>query len=91
MCYWGVEPANLPECYEPLVRYIREMAPAARRITRETAEFKAASGTPAPGWTSRTAQNIFGGPGVQVEQARFRLVCPASVGTLPFYCWTGIT
>ena len=63
MCYWGVEPANLPECYEPLVRYIREMAPAARRITRETAEFKAASGTPAPGWTSRTAQNIFGGQG----------------------------
>lgn len=61
MCYWGVEPANLTECYAPLVAFIREMAPAARRITRETAEFRTASGQPAPGWTSRTAQNIYGG------------------------------
>ena len=35
MCYWGVLPSNLAECYDPLVDYIREMAPAARKITRE--------------------------------------------------------
>lgn len=63
MCYWGVEPANLAECHLPLVSYIREMAPAARKITKEAAEFKMASGRPAPGWTARTAQNIYGGQG----------------------------
>lgn len=63
MCYWGVLPASLTECYGPLVDYIREMAPAARKITRETEEFKTADGKPAPGWTARTAQNIYGGQG----------------------------
>ena len=63
MCYWGVLPSNLAECYDPLVDYIREMAPAARKITREEKEFRTAGGKPAPGWTSRTAQNIYGGQG----------------------------
>lgn len=63
MCYWGVLPASLTECYGPLVDYIREMAPAARKITRETEEFQTADGKPAPGWTARTAQNIYGGQG----------------------------
>ena len=63
MCYWGVEPANLAKCHTPLINYIREIAPAARRITKEAAEFKTASGSPAPGWTARTAQNIYGGQG----------------------------
>lgn len=63
MCYWGVEPANLMECYAPLVAFIREMAPAARRITQAAPEFKTASGKPVPGWTARTAQNIYGGQG----------------------------
>ncbi len=65
MCYWGVDLVNLPECYRPLVDYIREMAPAARKITAEAPEFKAASGKPVLGWTARTAQNIFGGQGFQ--------------------------
>ena len=63
MCYWGVLPSNLAECYDQLVDYIREMAPAARKITREEKEFRTAGGKPAPGWTSRTAQNIYGGQG----------------------------
>ncbi|MCC8149329.1 glycoside hydrolase N-terminal domain-containing protein [Akkermansia sp.] len=63
MCYWGVFPVNLAECYAPLLDYIREMAPAARKITREAPEFRTAAGQAAPGWTARTAQNIYGGQG----------------------------
>lgn len=63
MCYWGVEPANLPECALPLIDFIREMAPVARKITQESGAFRTPSGRPVSGWTCRTAQNIFGGQG----------------------------
>lgn len=61
MCYWGVDLVNLPECCRPLIDFIREMAPSARKITAMSDEFQTASGKPAPGWTARTAQNIYGG------------------------------
>lgn len=68
MCYWGVEPAHLSECCRPLIDYILAMAPAARKITASAAEFKTSSGKAPPGWTARTAQNIFGGQGFKWNQ-----------------------
>lgn len=56
MCYWGVLPSNLAECYDPLVDYIREMAPAARKITREEKEFRT-------GWRqARSGLDVQDGP-----------------------------
>lgn len=57
MCYWAPEIVNLGECNMPLMDFIEAMAPSAREITKK--QFGAA----VRGWTSRTAQNIFGGQG----------------------------
>jgi alpha-L-fucosidase 2 len=57
MNYWLAEPANLPECHEPLFALLDAMLPACRAATR------AAFGEDVRGFTYRTSHNIFGGQG----------------------------
>ena len=52
MNYWLAEPANLPECHEPLLTYIDSIREVRKRDTQ--ASFGAR------GWTIRTVNNIFG-------------------------------
>ncbi|KJK11429.1 glycosyl hydrolase [Terrabacter sp. 28] len=55
MNYWGAETANLSECHEALVEFIRQSAVPSRVATRH------AFGASTRGWTARTSQSIFGG------------------------------
>ena len=56
MCYNPVQVANLSECFQPLVNYLRSQIPAWRSVT------SGAFGTTA-GWAIRTSHNIHGGQG----------------------------
>lgn len=58
MCYWGAEVANLSECHEPLLHFIRDMqSPLAELVRR-------GDGEEAPWWTAlRISQNPWGGTG----------------------------
>jgi alpha-L-fucosidase 2 len=55
MNYWGAEPADLGDCHEALVGYVKAQVEPMRQATRK--EF----GVSTPGWTARTSQSIFGG------------------------------
>ena len=55
MNYWGAEPADLGDCHEALIGYVKAQVEAMRQATRK--EF----GANTPGWTARTSQSIFGG------------------------------
>lgn len=55
MNYWGAEPADLGDCHEALMAYVKAQAEPLRIATRR--EFGAST----PGWTARTSQSIFGG------------------------------
>ncbi|MFD0895461.1 glycoside hydrolase N-terminal domain-containing protein [Luteolibacter ambystomatis] len=57
MNYWMAEPANLPECHEPLFNFLEAIEPLSRTAT------KAGFGSTIPGWTMRTSVNPFGGHG----------------------------
>lgn len=57
MCYWGAEVANLSECHEPLLDFIRAMEVPLSIMTRK--EF----GKNIRGWTTRISQNPWGGGG----------------------------
>jgi len=54
MNYWPAEPANLPECAEPLLDYIFSLREV--RTEQTSAEFKSKRG-----WTVQTENGIFGG------------------------------
>jgi len=54
MNYWPAEPANLPECAEPLLNYIFSLREV--RTEQTSAHFKSKRG-----WTVQTENNIFGG------------------------------
>ena len=58
MNYWPAEPANLPECHEPLLAMIENLREPSRKATRAAREFGDTRG-----WTVRTSHNIFGGHG----------------------------
>jgi len=58
MNYWPAEPANLPECHEPLLTMIQNLREPSRRATRAAGEFGDTRG-----WTVRTSHNIYGGHG----------------------------
>jgi alpha-L-fucosidase 2 len=55
MNYWGAEPADLGDCHEALIGYVKAQAESMRRASRK--EY----GASVPGWTARTSQSIFGG------------------------------
>jgi alpha-L-fucosidase 2 len=55
MNYWGAEPADLGDCHEALIGYVKAQVEPMRQATRK--EF----GATTPGWTARTSQSIFGG------------------------------
>lgn len=57
MCYWGAEVANLSECHEPLLDFIRSMEKPLTLMTQK--EF----GAETKGWTTRISQNPWGGGG----------------------------
>lgn len=64
MCYWGAEPANLPECHLPLFQLVLSQIPAWRETTLQSPELKTPGGQLSPrGWAVRTSHNIFGGMG----------------------------
>lgn len=52
--YWPAEVTNLSECHLPLLNYISETAPAARKMTKK--QF----GENTRGWTQRISQNPWG-------------------------------
>ncbi len=58
MNYWPAEPANLPECHEPLLAMIQSLREPSRTATRAAREFGDARG-----WAVRTSHNIYGGHG----------------------------
>jgi len=58
MNYWPAEPANLPECHEPLLAMIETLRAPSRKATRAAREFGDTRG-----WTVRTSHNIYGGHG----------------------------
>jgi alpha-L-fucosidase 2 len=55
MNYWGAEAADLGDCHEALIGYVKAQVEPLRIATRK--EF----GSTTPGWTARTSQSIFGG------------------------------
>jgi alpha-L-fucosidase 2 len=55
MNYWLVEPANLPECFQPYADWMQSIRAGRREVT------KARSGV--RGWQLETTHNIFGGAG----------------------------
>lgn len=57
MCYWGAEVANLSECHQPLIDFIKAMEKPLHEMTK--AEF----GSHVRGWTTRISQNPWGGGG----------------------------
>ena len=57
MCYWGAEVANLAECHQPLIDFIRSMEAPLSESTRQH------FGQHVRGWTTRISQNPWGGGG----------------------------
>ncbi len=57
MCYWGAEVANLAECHQPLIDFIRSMEAPLSESTRKH------FGEHVRGWTTRISQNPWGGGG----------------------------
>ncbi len=57
MCYWGAEVANLSECHQPLIDFIRAMEQPLSESTRK--QF----GENVRGWTTRISQNPWGAGG----------------------------
>ena len=57
MCYWGAEVANLAECHQPLIDFIRAMEEPLSLSTKQ--EF----GNHVRGWTTRISQNPWGAGG----------------------------
>lgn len=62
MNYWGAEVANLSELHLPLIEFIRDQTPDAKKaVAKDKRQFP----KPVRGWTARTSQNITGGNGWQ--------------------------
>ncbi len=57
MCYWGAEVANLAECHQPLIDFIRAMEKPLSESTQKH------FGEHVRGWTTRISQNPWGGGG----------------------------
>ena len=57
MCYWGAEVANLAECHQPLIDFIRAMEEPLSLSTKK--QF----GNHVRGWTTRISQNPWGAGG----------------------------
>lgn len=57
MCYWGAEVANLAECHQPLIDFIRAMEEPLSESTQKH------FGKHVRGWTTRISQNPWGGGG----------------------------
>ncbi len=57
MCYWAAEVANLAECHQPLIDFIRSMEAPLSDSTRRHFGFHVR------GWTTRISQNPWGGGG----------------------------
>ena len=57
MCYWGAEVANLAECHQPLIDFIRAMEEPLAESTQKH------FGKHVRGWTTRISQNPWGGGG----------------------------
>ena len=57
MCYWAAEVANLSECHQPLIDFIRAMEQPLAESTRKH------FGNHVRGWTTRISQNPWGGGG----------------------------
>ena len=57
MCYWGAEVANLSECHQPLIDFIRAMEKPLAISTRQH------FGEHVRGWTTRISQNPWGAGG----------------------------
>lgn len=57
MCYWAAEVANLSECHQPLIDFIRAMEAPLSDSTRRHFGFHVR------GWTTRISQNPWGGGG----------------------------
>ena len=57
MCYWAAEVANLAECHQPLIDFIRAMEEPLSDSTRRH------FGCKVRGWTTRISQNPWGGGG----------------------------
>ncbi len=57
MCYWGAEVANLSECHEPFIAFMRAMEEPLSEMTRKH------FGQNIKGWTTRISQNPWGGGG----------------------------
>ncbi len=64
MNYWLAEPANLPECAQPLFDLIVSQLPAWRKATAAAPEFRTTAGPPR-GWALRTSHGINGDEGWQ--------------------------
>jgi len=63
MNYWLSEPANLPECAQPLFDLIESQLPAWRQETAAAPEFQTTNGASLTGFAIRTSHNIYGGMG----------------------------
>jgi alpha-L-fucosidase 2 len=64
MSYWLAEPANLPECAEPLLDLVRSQLEPWRRATANSRDLKTPDGKFSQrGFAVRTSHNIFGGMG----------------------------
>ncbi len=57
MCYWGAEVANLSECHETFISFVRAMEKPLGEMTRKH------FGDHIKGWTTRISQNPWGGGG----------------------------
>lgn len=57
MCYWAAEVANLAECHQPLIDFVKAMEQPLSESTRKHFGFKVR------GWTTRISQNPWGGGG----------------------------
>ncbi len=57
MCYWGAEVANLSECHQPLIDFIRAMEKPLSLSTKKH------FGEHVRGWTTRISQNPWGAGG----------------------------
>ena len=57
MCYWGAEVANLSECHEPFIDFVKAMEEPLHGMTAR--QF----GAGRKGWTTRISQNPWGGGG----------------------------
>ena len=57
MCYWSAETANLSECHEPLLDYLKAMRKPLSEFTQQVYS----KGT--PGWVMRISLNPWGGVG----------------------------